>query len=148
TRAVLVLHGAAEGTGQLLAGAGEPAIIGTLAVRSPMTFVASGIGVEHDHAVIDVSIRHIHLARQFIDHEVRRGAQILSVVAALPFALMAYLQQEPALASELENLRILVAASGQPHLIASVDVDAMLELRPFVAGARSSPRRQQRAVRV
>jgi hypothetical protein len=66
---------------------------------------------------------------------VRGGAQVLRVVAALAFALMADLQQELALPRELQDVRVLVAARAQPDVVLVVDVDAVLELRPFVAGA-------------
>ena len=55
-------------------------------------------------------------------------------------ALMADLHQELALARELQDLRVLLAAAAQPHVVLVVDVDAVLELRPLVARARSAPR--------
>ena len=75
------------------------------------------------------------------------GAPRLSVsLLPLALALMADLHQELALARELQDVRILVAAGAEPHVVLVVDVDAVFELRPLVAGARSAPARQQRAV--
>ena len=66
----------------------------------------------------------------------------------LALALTPDLHQELALARELQDLRVLVAAAAEPHVVLVVHVDAVLELRPLVAGAGPAPRRHERAVGV
>ena len=76
------------------------------------------------------------------------AAEIVRVVAAAALALMPDLHQELAVARELQDLRVLVAAAAEPDVVLIVHVDAVLELRPLVAGARAAPRRDERAVGV
>ena len=50
------------------------------------------------------------------------------------------LQQELALTSELKQMRVLISSRAKPHMILRIDVYTMFELRPFIAGSRSTPR--------
>ena len=68
------------------------------------------------------------------------AAEILRVVAAPCLALAADLHQELAGARELQDLRVLLAAAAEPHVLVLVDVDAVLEIRPLIAVARAAPR--------
>ena len=79
------------------------------------------------------------------DH-VRRRAKIFPIVAALASALMANLHQESAGARELEDLRVLVSAAGDPHIVLIVDVNPVLQLWPFIAVARTAPGRDDASV--
>ena len=97
--------------------------------------------------VVDVAVGDVQLVGGCIDDHVRRGAEILRIVAAAALALPADLQHELALAGELQRCAILFAASGDPHVIAAVDVNAVLEIGPFVAGAGPTPGGHERAAR-
>ena len=107
-------------------------IVRLVAVRAPVPFVGAARRVEHDHAVIDVTVGDIQLVRGCIDDHARRRAEILRVVAPAALALMPDLHQELPLARELQNVRVLVAAGAQPDLVVIVHVNAVLELRPLV----------------
>src|SRR5439155_27387612 len=97
-----------------------------------------------DDAVVHVAVGDVELVDGFVDGHARGAAEILRVVAALSLALMADLQQELAVARELQDLRVLVAAAAEPDIVAAIDVDSVFELRPLVAGPRAAPRGQQR----
>src|SRR6267143_6746337 len=143
---VFVLHGAVERARQTLPRPQKIPIVGLLAVRAPVPFVGARCRVEHDDAMVHVAVGDIQLVGRRVDDHVRRGAEVLRVVAAGAFALTADLLQELAVAGELENVRVLVAAGAEPHTILMVDVDAVLELRPFVTRPRSTPRRDEIAI--
>ena len=93
--------------------------------------------------MVDVTVGDVELIGGFVDDHVGRRAEVLGVVAAASLALVPNLHQELPLPGELQDVRVLVAARAQPHVVPRVDVDAVLELRPFVAGAGAAPRRKQ-----
>src|SRR5258706_3055239 len=78
----------------------------------------------------------------------RRAAELRAAVAAFRLAGAPDLQQELALLRELEDLVVLVAVARDPDVAFRVDHDAVLALRPFVAGARAAPAAQVLAARV
>src|SRR4029453_8270570 len=127
---VVLLDNAAERARQRLARLLEPVVVRPLAIGTPMALVLAGLGVEHDHAVIDVAVGDVQFVGVAIDDHVRRRAEVIRVVAAAALPLTADLHQELALAREREDLRIFLAAGSQPDTIAMIDVDAMLERGP------------------
>ena len=92
--------------------------------------------------MIHVPVGHVELVRGGIDDHVGGGTQVLCVVAAAPVALPADLHQELSLPRELQDVRVLVAPGAKPDMVLRVDVDAVLELRPFVALTGPAPRRE------
>jgi hypothetical protein len=108
--------------------------------------VGAGRRVEDDHAVVHVAVGDVELVGRFVDGHAGGAAEVLGVVAAAALALVADLQQKPTVARELQDLRVLLAAAAEPHVILRIHVDAVFELRPLVAGAGSAPRLHQRTV--
>ena len=98
-----------------------------------MALVAARGRVEDDDAVVDVAVGDEELVRSAIDEHVCGRAEILRVVAAGTLAVPSDLQHELAGARELQDLRVLLAAARDPDMVGVVDVDAVLEVRPFVA---------------
>jgi hypothetical protein len=143
-----MLDGAAEGQRELFARLREVAVVGPLAVRAPMALVSACGGVEHDDPMVDVTVGDIKLVGGGVDDDIGRGTEIFGVVAATALPRVTDLPQEPALAGKLKNVRVLVAAGAEPHVILLIHVDAVLELRPFIALCRSAPRREERTVAV
>ena len=142
-RSVLVLHDASERTGQPLPRALEIPIVGPFAVRAPVTFVRTGRRVEHDDAVVDVPVGDVQFVGGGVEDNVGRRAEVLCVVAAAALTRVPDLHQELAGAREPQNVRVFLAAGAQPHVVPLVHIDAVLELRPIVAGARTAPSGQE-----
>ncbi len=140
-RPILVLHHTAERAWQLLAGAREIAVVGLLAVRAPVPFVGAGRGVKDDDTVVHVAVGDVELVGGPVEGHVGGAAEVLRIVAAAALTLAADLHHELPLARELQNVRVFLPAAAQPDMVCVVDVDAMLEVGPLVALARTAPRR-------
>ena len=69
----------------------------------------------------------------------RCAAEIARVVGAAALSLMTDLQQELAVAGELQDLRVFLAPGTQPHVVLVIDVDPVFELRPFIPLSRTAP---------
>jgi hypothetical protein len=95
--------------------------------------------IEHDDAVVHVPVGDVDFVGGLVDVDVRRGTEVLRVVAAAALALAADLHQKPARRRELQDVRVGVAAGAEPHLIAAVDEDAVFELRPLVVAPGTAP---------
>src|SRR5207244_13467273 len=103
----------------------------------PMTLVAARGGVEDDDAVVGVAVGDVELVRRWIDAGVGGPAQVVRVRIVSTGARLADLQEEAPRASELEDMAVLAAVAGEPHVVLMVDEDAVLAGRPVVADARA-----------
>src|SRR5262249_44873547 len=110
-----------------------------VAVCPPVALVGAAVGVEHDHAMIEISVGDVDLVGLGIDLGVGRLAQASEVVAVGLVALLADLQHEFALARELQILAVLLAVAADPDEALVVDAHAVLVLRPVVAGSWTVP---------
>ena len=145
---IFVLDHSFEWSRQRLPRAREPPIVRRLAVRAPVTLVRPGRRVEHDDPVIHIAVGNIQLVRRAVDDQIGSRTEIRRVVAAFALSRLANLHQELAAARELQDVRVLLTAATQPHVVFVVDVDAMFELWPVVAGTRTAPRRDERPIRI
>src|SRR5882672_11406228 len=109
------------------------------AVGAPVALHPAGVGVEHGDALVLVAVGDERLVGLRVDEDLRRAAEVLQVVAALVVAVLAHLQQELAVLGELQHLRVLRAVAADPDVTLVVDEDAVVRLRPLVAGARAAP---------
>ena len=123
-------------------------VVGLVAVGAPIALHLAGVGVEHRHALVEIAVRDIGLVGFRVDPDLGDAAEVLQVVAALVAAEMADLHDELAVIGELEDVGILLAVAADPDIALVVHMDAVVRLRPLVAGARTAPRPQQRAVRI
>ena len=114
-------------------------ILRAVAVRAPHSFEGAGVGVEHDDAPVPVAVGDVHLIGRRVQLHVGRPVHVLGVVVPSTLTLMADLQHELAQPGELENLRILRAIAGGPNEVLLINVDAVLALGPFIAGALAAP---------
>ena len=73
-----------------------------------MPLVLAGLDVEHDDAAVAVAVADVHLVGRDVFPDLRRLPEILDVVAAVVDAVLADLEQELAVAVELQDLRVLV----------------------------------------
>ena len=145
---VFVLHDAAKRSRQRLPRAREPPIVRRLAVCAPVALVGAGRRIKDDDAVIHVAVGHIELVRRAVDDDVRGCAEVRRVVASFALPRLSDLHHELPAARELQDVRVFLAAATKPDVVFIVDVDAVLELRPIVSSARTSPRRDERAIRI
>src|SRR5207247_9202932 len=120
----------------------EPIVL-QVAVGAALAPVRTGGGGEDDGAVVDVPVGDVELVGGGVQENVGRRAEVLCVVAAAAPARMPDLHQELAVARELQNVRVFVAAGAQPHVVSLVNIDTVLELWPIVAGARTAPSGQE-----
>ena len=145
---VLVLHDTTERSRQRLTRAREEPIVRRVAVCAPVALVRTGRRVEDDDAVVDVAVGDVEFVGGGVEDNIGRRAEVLCVVAAAALARVPDLHQELAVARELQNVRVFFAAGAQPHVVPLVHIDAVLELWPIVAGTRTAPSGQERAVSV
>ena len=110
-----------------------------LAVGAPVALVGAGLAVVDDDAPVAVAVGDEELARSGVDLDVGGAVQVRGVVAALRLAGAADLQDEAAVERELQDLVVLRPVAGEPDEVLGVDVDAVLGLRPLVAGAGAAP---------
>ena len=122
----------------------ERRVVRFVAVGAPHPLERERRGVEHDDAAVAVAVGHVDLVRHGIDREVGRLAQVPRVGAAAVRPRLAELLQELALARELQEMGVVLAAAGEPHVVLGIHEDAVLGLRPVVALARTAPRTDQR----
>src|SRR5262249_50946166 len=69
-------------------------IVRTLSVRAPVAFVGSGVGVENDDAMVEVSIGDEKLIRFAIHEQAGGTSQVFGIVATAIFSRMPDLQEE------------------------------------------------------
>ncbi len=113
-----------------------------------MTPVFPGARVEHDDALVAVTVGNVELVRRFVDDGERRAAQIARAVAALGVARFADLLDEFAVAGEFQHLGVVVlVVAGEPDVIVGVDVNAVLAARPVETAAVTTPGLHQIAFR-
>ena len=115
------------------------AVDGRPAVRAPVPLVLAGIGIEHDDAAVAVAVGHVDLVGLGVDADVGRTPQPRRVVAAAERAGAADLQQERAVARELQDLAVTLPVAPDPDVVQVVDEDAVLLVRPLVAVAGTAP---------
>src|SRR2546422_1761260 len=137
--AVLVLDRPIEGTRKALSCILEIPIIGLPSIRAPMTFVSPGLRIEHDDSMIHVSIGDVEFACRFINDQRRRTAQILGIIASAVSSAVADLHEEFSVTRELKNLIILLPCPRNPYVALRINIDAVLQLRPFISLARTAP---------
>jgi len=75
----------------VIAGVG---VVRFVPIGAPMPLVLSGIGVEHDDALVAIPIGDVQFIRLRIDEHFRRSFQVFGVVAAFAFERMPDLHQE------------------------------------------------------
>ena len=81
----------------------EVGVIRLISVSAPVTFVFSGIGVVHDHAMVPVAIGDVDFVRILIDKNFRGQPEVLDVVTAFAGAHFSDLHQELSILSELHD---------------------------------------------
>jgi hypothetical protein len=115
-------------------------VCGRLAIGAPMALVGAGRRVEHDHAVIAVTVGDIELVGCRVDDHVSRAAETGGVVAAGQLACAADLLRELAVARELQDLAVLVlGVAADPDEIVVVDEDPVLVGGPLITLTGTAP---------
>src|SRR5262249_11228043 len=117
----------------------EIGVVGLVAVGAPVTLHLAGVGIDHRDALVAVAVRDAGLVCLRIDPDLGAAVEILLVVTAGVVAEGATLQQELAVLGELEDMRVLLAVAADPDVAFVVNVNAMVGLRPLVAGAGTAP---------
>src|SRR6516165_2856045 len=123
---------------------------GWLAEGTPHALERAGVGVEHNDAMVAIAVGDIELVALRVYPHVCRPVQVCGVGIALALVAVADLHDELAVLRELQELivgdrlqarqavgRAAVAADPDEALV--VDMNAVLALRPFVAGAVAAP---------
>src|SRR3981081_376350 len=87
------------------------AIVRSLAVRAPVTLVRTGVRVEDDDAVVEVSIGHEQFVGLLVHEQAGRSPQVTGVVAAFVLPGTADLQEELPLRRELQNMVVFLGAA-------------------------------------
>src|SRR5262249_28194954 len=118
---------------------GHAFVTGSVAVRAPVPLVLPRVAVEHDDAPIAVSVADIDLVGRGVIPDLGGLPQVLGVVAAVVDAVFTDLKQKLAGAVELQDLRVHLTIPRQPHVAATIDGDAVVAVRPVVAGAGPAP---------
>ena len=113
---------------------------GPVAVGAPVALVLAGVGVEHRDPAVAVAVGDVHLVGLGVDVDLGRLAEVREVVAALALPVPADLQQELAVAGELQDVGVVAAAAAEPDVVQVVDEDAVLRVGPLVALAGPAPR--------
>src|SRR5678816_146557 len=119
-------------------------IIRPVPVGAPVALVRAGVGIEDDDPPVAVAIGHEYFIRRGVDRHVSRLPEIRGVVASGAASATSDLQEELAVAVELQDLVLTRpgrASSGDPDVVLVIDKDAVLVVwrRPFVAVARTLP---------
>ena len=125
-------------------------IVGLVAVRAPVAFVLSGLGVVDNHAMVAVAVRDIKLVGGPVHEHFRRAFQVLGVIAALALHRMADLHQELSVLREFEHLVVVelrfvfaAAVAANPHVALVIHGNAVIRVGPVIALARSAPMTDQ-----
>ena len=113
------------------------------AVGAPVALVGAGFGIEHHDAAVGIAVGGEDFLRGDIDRDVGRRAEPVGRVAVVAGAGLPICSTNLPSMRELEQLTVLLAVAGEPDEIIVVDEDAVLALRPLVAGARAAPVAQQ-----
>src|SRR5438094_1879264 len=101
--------------------------------------------------MIDVPVRNVKLMGVFINDHAGRSTDVFRVIASPVLSAVADLHQEFAVAGELQNLVVFCSGSRNPDIVFGIDVDSMLQLRPFISGSRTTrttPRRDKISSRI
>src|SRR5438093_2284789 len=114
-------------------------IIRVSSIRAPLTFVRSGLSIEHDDSMIQVSIGDVEFVRRFIDDQRGRTAEILCVIASAVSSAVANLHEEFSVVSEFKNLIVLLPSPGKPDVVLRIHIYAVLQLWPFISFAGAAP---------
>ncbi len=141
------VHGVAE-LGRVRIVGGELLVGRFLAVGAPVSLVGAGVGVEHDHTVVEIAVGDVDLVGLGIDLGIRRLAQPRHIVAVGLVAWFADLQHKLAVARELQILAILGAIAADPDETLGIDADAVLVFRPVAALPGAAPGIDELAVLV
>src|SRR5262245_16534837 len=120
-------------------GRGEHDFIGRpLAVGAPVPLVHARVGVEHDHAVVAIAVRHVDFVDRCIDPDVGRHAELACLLVAFARSVLADLHNELAVARGLDDEAVVAMVAAEPDKIAR-DADAVRPLRHLEGGARTAP---------
>ena len=103
-------------------------VLRLVAVGAPIAFEFTAVQVENRHPPVAVAIGNIDLVVGRIDRHFRYATESLGIVAALTGARFAYLGQELAAASELEDVSVLAAVAADPNVVLVIDVTPWFEL--------------------
>ena len=114
-------------------------IVGLVAVGAPVAFHLAGVGIEHRHTLVLITIRDIGFIGFRIDPDFCHAAEMFEAVAAGILAVGAHLQQELSILGEFQQVRIALAVAAQPHVALVIDMHAVRALRPLVALSRPAP---------
>src|SRR5260370_1327409 len=121
---------------------GDLLVCRRLARGPPGALERAGVGVEHDDAVIEVTIRHIEFVCRLIDHHVGGPADARLIQTVGLLGRLADRHEEFAVVGELHDHAVVLAVAAEPDIAFVVDKHAVLVLWPVIAlgGFRSAPR--------
>src|SRR5215469_9054587 len=113
-----------------------------LAIGTPGALERAGVGVEHDDAVIEVTVGYIEFVCRLIDHHVGGAADAYLVQTVGLLGRLADRHEEFAVAGELHDHAVVLAVAAEPDIAFVVDKHAVLVLWPVIAlgGFWSAPR--------
>src|SRR6185503_11312938 len=87
--------------------AAETLIIRLVAVGTPVAFELARVGIDHNNALIEITVRYVGFVCFGIDENLGDPSEILGVVAARGFSRVSKLREEFSVLGELENLRVI-----------------------------------------
>jgi hypothetical protein len=111
-----------------------------------MPLVGAGRRIEHDDAVVAVTVCDIDLVRRLVDRGLRGHAELGRIAGARPWRDLANLRDELAIKREFQDRAVIVGIAADPDKAPLVNLNAVLAPHPFVALARAAPGSQQVAV--
>jgi len=114
-------------------------VVRPFSVGSPVALVSSGVRVIDDYAAVPVAIRNKHFVGFRIHGDARRPVQVLSIVAASGFAVVANLKEEFSILSEFQDIGVFGAVAGDPDVVLVIDKDAVFGVWPFVTKSGTAP---------
>jgi hypothetical protein len=113
-----------------------------------MALVSASRRVEHDDALVLVAVGDVDLVGSAVDFYRRGPTEGGRVIAPETLPCLADLQQELPVARELQHVVVVVAVAADPHIALGIDMNAVFELKPVVAGTGPAPRLNDVAVAV
>jgi hypothetical protein len=130
-----------------------------VAEGAPHAFERTAIRIEHDNAVIAVTVGDKQLIRLLAEPHIRSTVNILRVRISLALVAVPDLHDEFAVLGELQQLIVgnrfearqtirWTIVSADPNEAFGIDMDSMLTLRPFKTVSRSAPRLHEIAIGV
>src|SRR5262245_52708723 len=108
------------------------------AESAPHPFKRAGVGVEHDDALVAVSVCNEQFVRFGIYENIRGFPKVLRVPVGLLLATLTDLHDELAGLREFQNL-IIIAVAANPDKTFWIDINSMFRLRPVITGTRATP---------